>query len=137
MNGTWTLHARPEMGTAGRSILLPAAHREARKGRECSPLYASASPWPSRSRARPSSIAGCGHPATAEECNAIIAKSAELELRAQNVTDPAVIAQRIEAVKTARGEELLKRCVGKRITERALACVGRAGSPKEVDACLE
>jgi predicted phosphoribosyltransferase len=82
-------------------------------------------------------IAGCGHPATAEECNAIIAKSAELELRAQNVTDPAVIAQRIEAVKTARGEELLKRCVGKRITERALACVGRAGSPKEVDACLE
>ena len=81
--------------------------------------------------------AGCGHPASPEECNAIIAKSAELELRAQNVTDPAVIAQRIEAVKTARGEELLKRCVGKRITERALACVGRAGSPKEVDACLE
>lgn len=82
-------------------------------------------------------ISGCGHPANAEECNAIIAKSAELELRAQNVTDPAVIAQRIEAVKTARGEELLKRCVGKRITERALACVGRATSPQEVDACLE
>lgn len=83
------------------------------------------------------SIAGCGHPATAEECNAIIAKSAELELHAQNVTDPAIIAQRIEAVKTARGKELLERCVGKRITERALACVGRAASPQEVDACLE
>lgn len=82
-------------------------------------------------------IAGCGHPATADECNAIIAKSAELELRAQNVTDPAIIAERIEAVKKQRGEELLQRCVGKRITERALACVGRATSPKEVDACLE
>ncbi len=82
-------------------------------------------------------LVGCGHPASAEECNAIIAKSAELELRAQNVTDPAVIAQRTQAVKTARGEELLKRCVGKRITERALSCVSHAASPKEVDACLE
>lgn len=81
-------------------------------------------------------LAGCGHPATVEECNTIIAKSAELELRAQNVTDPATIAQRTEAVKAARGEELLKKCVGKRITDRALACVARATAPKEVDACL-
>ncbi len=80
---------------------------------------------------------GCGHPASADECNAIIAKSAELELRAQNVTDPATIAQRTAAVKAARGEELLKRCVGKRITDRALACVARAQTPKEVDKCLE
>jgi hypothetical protein len=82
-------------------------------------------------------LAACGRPATADECNAIIAKSAELELRAQNVTDPAIIAQRIEAVKAARGEELLRHCVGKRITDRALACVARAASPKEVDECLE
>lgn len=82
-------------------------------------------------------LTGCGHPATAEECNTIIAKSAELELRAQNVTDPAVIAQRTEAVKAARGEELLKKCVGKRITDRALACVSRAGTPREVDQCLQ
>lgn len=84
-----------------------------------------------------SALAGCGHPASAEECNAIIAKSAELELRAQNVSDPAVITQRTEAVKAARGDELLKRCVGKRITDRALACVSKAGSPKDVDRCLE
>jgi len=82
-------------------------------------------------------LAGCGHPATVDECNTIIAKSAELELRAQNVSDPAIIAQRIEAVKTARGDELLKRCVGKRITERAVACVAKAQTPVEVDKCLE
>ncbi len=82
-------------------------------------------------------LAGCGHPATVDECNTIIAKSAELELRAQNVSDPAIIAQRTEAVKAARGEELLKRCVGKRITDRAVACVSRAGTPAEVDKCLE
>jgi hypothetical protein len=82
-------------------------------------------------------LAACGHPATEEECNAIIAKSAELELRAQNVNDPAVIAQRTEAVKAARGPELLKKCVGKRITQRALECVTRATTPKEVNSCLE
>lgn len=82
-------------------------------------------------------LAACGHPATEAECNTIIAKSAELELRAQNVTDPAVIAQRTEAVKAARGDELLKKCVGKRITDRALACVSRATTPEEVDKCLQ
>lgn len=82
-------------------------------------------------------IGACGHPATTEECNSIITKSAELELRAQNVSDPETIAKRTEAVKAARGPELLKRCVGKRITDRALACVGRASTPKEVDRCLE
>jgi hypothetical protein len=82
-------------------------------------------------------LVACGHPATVEECNTIIAKSAELELRAQNVSDPAIIAQRTEAVKAARGDELLKKCVGKRITDRALACVTRATTPKEVNGCLE
>ena len=84
-----------------------------------------------------SAVAGCGHPATTDECNTIIAKSAELELKAQNVSDPTIIAQRIEAVKQARGEELLKRCVGKRITDRAVLCVSKAQTPKEVDKCLE
>lgn len=82
-------------------------------------------------------VAGCGHPATNGDCDAIISKSAELELRAQNVTDPATIAQRTEAVKAARGPELLSRCVGKRITNRALACVERATTPQEMDKCLE
>lgn len=82
-------------------------------------------------------LAGCGHPASEAECNTIIEKSAEIELRAQNVTDPAVIAQRTEAVKASRGKELLARCVGKRITSRALGCVERATTSKEVDRCLE
>src|SRR6185369_5347867 len=62
-------------------------------------------------------LGACGHPATTEECNFIITKSAELELRAQNVTDPDTIAKRTEAVRAARGPELLRRCVGKRITD--------------------
>lgn len=82
-------------------------------------------------------LAGCGHPATVEECNQIIAKSAELELRAQRVTDPQIIAERTKAVEAARGDELRKKCVGKRITDSALRCVAQSTNPKEFDKCLE
>ena len=36
-------------------------------------------------------LVGCGHPASATECDELFAKSAELELRAQRITDPKTI----------------------------------------------
>jgi hypothetical protein len=80
---------------------------------------------------------GCGHPATREECEAIFRRSAEIELQAQNVTDPKIIAERLDAVRAARGDELVKQCTGKRITSRALACVQAAQTATEVDRCLD
>lgn len=80
---------------------------------------------------------GCGHPATRAECDVIFDKSAEIELRAQNVQDPKEIATRIEAVRKARGEEIVGKCVGRRITERAMQCVRQASSAAQVDKCLE
>jgi ABC-type uncharacterized transport system auxiliary subunit len=82
-------------------------------------------------------LAGCGHPATQEECDELIAKSAEIELRGQNVTDPKTIAERTSAARaTPKGAELSSRCVGKRITSSALACVRRAKTADEFDHCL-
>jgi hypothetical protein len=80
---------------------------------------------------------GCGHPATREDCEAIFRRSVEIELRAQNVIDPKAIEERAASVRQARGQELIDRCVGRRITDRALACVRGATSPQEVDRCLE
>lgn len=82
-------------------------------------------------------VSGCGHPASREECEAIFIRSAEIELRAQNVTDPKVIEERTAAVREARGKELIDRCVGRRITEAALTCVRGATTPEQVDRCLE
>jgi hypothetical protein len=79
---------------------------------------------------------GCGHPASTAECDELFAKNAEIELRAQRVTDPKVIAERTAAAKAAEGEAFVGRCVGKRITERALACVRRATSAEQIDRCL-
>jgi hypothetical protein len=81
-------------------------------------------------------VAGCGHPASRAECDELFAKNAEIELRAQRVTDPKVIEERTAAAKAAEGDAFVGRCVGKRITERALACVRRATSAEQIDRCL-
>jgi len=82
-------------------------------------------------------LAGCGHPATRADCDEIFDKSAELELRSQNVNDPAEIQKRTAAVRAARGEELIKKCMGRRITKGALECVRGATSADGVDRCLQ
>src|SRR4051812_30849968 len=79
---------------------------------------------------------GCGHPASRDECEEIFTHSAEIELRSQNVSDPKLIADRTAAVRAARGEELINRCMGKRITTRALECVRNATTSDQVDRCL-
>lgn len=79
---------------------------------------------------------GCGRPATREECQAILDKSAELKLKEQKVSDPEQVEHRKKQLMDAKGDELIGRCVGMRITEGALRCVERADSPAAVDRCL-
>jgi hypothetical protein len=81
-------------------------------------------------------LAGCGHPLNREECDEIFAKTAEIELRAQRVTDPAVIAERTAAARAAEGTAFTARCVGKRITTRTQACMRRATTAEQLDHCL-
>jgi hypothetical protein len=81
-------------------------------------------------------LAGCGHPASKQECQEIFDRSAAIELELQKVTDPAVVQERIERARVDRGEELLRQCIGRRITDRAMRCVREAKSSKELDQCL-
>lgn len=82
-------------------------------------------------------LAGCGHPATREECDQLLAKSAEIELRGQSVTDPKMIAERTSAARaTPRGVEFASQCIGKRITAGALECVSKATTAEQFDHCL-
>jgi len=81
-------------------------------------------------------LSGCGHPANRAECDELFAKNAEIELRAQKVTDPKTIADRIAAARSVEGEQFAGRCVGRRITPRALQCVRGATTPEQVDRCL-
>lgn len=81
-------------------------------------------------------VLACGHPATREECELLLEKSAELELEGQNITDPAVVSERIGAYKQARGDDVIAGCLGKTMTHAALACVRRAESAEAFDRCL-
>ncbi|NUP06310.1 MAG: hypothetical protein HOW73_09655 [Polyangiaceae bacterium] len=80
--------------------------------------------------------AGCGHPATREECLSILNKSAELKLKEDKVEDPEQVEHRKQQLLDAKGEELIGQCVGKRITDAALRCVDRATDAAAVDRCL-
>ena len=78
-----------------------------------------------------------GHPATREDCDELFAKSAEIELRGHNITDPKTIAERTAAARaTPKGSEFTAQCMGKRITRQALECVRKATTAEQVDDCL-
>ena len=81
-------------------------------------------------------VAGCGHPANRAECDELFAKNAEVELRAQRVSDPKLIADRTAAARAAEGDAFAGRCLGKRITKRALECVRGATTAEQLDRCL-
>jgi hypothetical protein len=108
-------------------------------------------PAPMRSSSRPrslwwcaalaalgASLTGCGHPATREECDQLLTKIAEIELRSgQNVSDPKTIEERTSAARAMpKGVEFTSQCVGKRITTSALECVRKATTPEQFDRCL-
>jgi hypothetical protein len=81
-------------------------------------------------------LAACGHPASKEECQEIFDRSAAIELGTQKVTDPALVRERTDEARASQGEDLLKQCVGRRITDRAMRCVRKATTARELEACL-
>ena len=82
-------------------------------------------------------VAACGHPATEAECRELFVKSAEVELRAQKLSEPKAIADAVEGARKApRGAEFEARCKGRRVTSGTLECIRRATSAAELDRCL-
>jgi hypothetical protein len=117
-------------------VILPLAMSRSPVGRPARfalfALAAALVPW----------AAGCGHPASEAECEVIVDRIVELELKAQKVTDPTEIAKRraesIGASSDGGKPAVLEGCVGKHITDRALACVKGAETASEItDRCLQ
>ncbi|HEY4157195.1 MAG TPA: hypothetical protein VGM29_03825 [Polyangiaceae bacterium] len=83
-------------------------------------------------------LAGCGHPASEQECQEIVERVTRLELeKAGGATDPKTIADQVAATKKSLESTTLKDCVGKRITGAAMQCVrGAKTSQQIVDDCF-
>lgn len=83
-------------------------------------------------------LVACGRPATEGECNEIVTKVATLEYQAAAKSDAPVDPASIETIRARVKGAMLKNCVGKRITGKALNCVRSAKSAKEVqEVCFD
>jgi len=84
------------------------------------------------------STAGCGHPATEQECEEIADRVTELELRNSPVgRDPETAKEQLERTRNWVKESQLKSCVGRRITDGAMKCVRSAKNAQEItDSCF-
>ena len=81
---------------------------------------------------------GCGHPATVQECEVIVERIAQLELRKRaGSADHKLVEQEVTETKKSLHDKTMKDCVGRRITDRAMHCVREAKSSKQIiDECF-
>jgi hypothetical protein len=80
--------------------------------------------------------AGCGRKATVEDCEGIVRHIAELEL--QGVVPKEELGSEVEQAQQSFRGRALADCVGRRITEKSLACVAAAKTPEAViDDCFD
>lgn len=77
-------------------------------------------------------LAGCGRPATREDCDAMLKKSIELKLVDENNAE-------VRAQKLADYTQMLRSqvdgCIGRRVTDDYLRCVKSATSDAQLKAC--
>jgi hypothetical protein len=76
-------------------------------------------------------LSGCGHPASVKECEEIVETIVRLELKANDAGAP--VAEEVRATKQSMHGDIMKRCVGRRITESAMACVRTAATSQEIE----
>jgi hypothetical protein len=74
---------------------------------------------------------GCGRRATEADCERIVERVAELDLREAKLS-VAAIQEQIQAAKASLKERTMKDCVGGRITDEELDCMAHAKTAKQV-----
>ena len=80
-------------------------------------------------------LLGCGRKATREDCEIVVDRNVELQLKALGVIDPIVVGKRRDEMRASMKDDIDK-CVGKRVTDSMMACVKTAETADRVDKCL-
>lgn len=71
---------------------------------------------------------GCGRQATVEDCEQIVARIAELELKETDVSDQVEVKAQIEGAQAAFKDRLMTDCVGRRLRQSSIDCLKKATS---------
>jgi hypothetical protein len=74
----------------------------------------------------------CGKPATEADCEQIVARVTELELKQANVSDPVQIQAQVDEAKRSFRERAQKECVGRRLSKDTLDCIAKATEAKQI-----
>jgi hypothetical protein len=80
-------------------------------------------------------LCACGRRATVADCQLIVDRSVELQLKELSESDAAAIAKREGEVRAELGGEI-HACENRRVTDKTMACVRSASSTQELDKCL-
>lgn len=75
---------------------------------------------------------GCGRTASVEDCEQIVVRMTELELKANHVTDPKLVDEQVASTKGSFRERALKECVGRQLSENAMTCIRSATSSDQI-----
>jgi hypothetical protein len=78
---------------------------------------------------------GCGRPATEADCQLIIDRNVEVQMKAMKLEDRDLIAKKQQELRTAMKDEL-KDCVGRRVTDGMMRCVRGAETAEEITKCI-
>ena len=82
-------------------------------------------------------LTGCGHKATEADCQVLVDRNVEVEMKKLNITDPAAIAKRKDEERSdPKTKADLQGCIGKRITDAMMTCVKKAQTGDEIDQCI-
>ncbi len=80
----------------------------------------------------------CGKPATAEDCERIVTRITELQLKEANISEPNNVKAQVEETKQRFSEAAQKECIGRRISASSLECVESATSARQiVEECFD
>lgn len=80
-------------------------------------------------------LGACGRPATEADCQLVLDKLVEVELKAAKTTDPDSVAKKQASLRESMKNEL-KDCVGRKVSDRMLGCVREAQATADVLACI-
>lgn len=78
---------------------------------------------------------GCGRRATKADCEIIVDRMVVVKLKSKNITDPASI-EKMQGDLRKDADTDLQGCVGRRITDSAMACIKKADTEDAIIKCL-
>jgi hypothetical protein len=80
-------------------------------------------------------LCGCGRKATEADCELIIDRNVEVQMKAMHIDDLPTITKKQDELR-AQMKDDLKDCEGRRVTDKMMGCVRGAQTGDEITECL-